>query len=55
MDYAKKTTGIGKIVYPTGNYEQDMAEIMDFYAGINPKYPELFSVDRRYHSEEKDA
>ena len=55
MDYAKKTTGIGKIVYPTGNYEQDMAEIMDFYAGINPKYPELFSVDRRYHSDEKDV
>ncbi len=25
MDYAKKKTGVGKIVYPTGDYEKDMA------------------------------
>ena len=49
MDYEKKKTGVGKIVYPTGDYEQDMAEIMDFYAQINPKHPELFSVDTRYY------
>lgn len=34
MDYAKKKTGVGKIVYPTGDYEKDMAEIMDFYAQL---------------------
>lgn len=50
MDYDKKTTGVGKIIYPTGDYEKDMAEIMAFYAQINPKFPELFSVDIRYHS-----
>lgn len=49
MDYAKKKTGVGKIVYPTGDYEKDMVEIMDFYAQITPKFPELFSVDTRYH------
>lgn len=54
MDYEKKTTGVGKIIYPTGNYEQDMAEIMAFYAGIHPKFPELFSVDTRYYSAKKD-
>lgn len=48
MDYAKKKTGIGKIVYPSGNYEKDMAEIMDFYATIHAKFPENFSVDQRY-------
>lgn len=48
MDYAKKKTGVGKIVYPTGNYEKDMAEIMSFYAEINAKFPENFSVDQRY-------
>ena len=48
MDYAKKKTGVGKMIYPTGNYEQDMAEIMAFYAQINPKFPELFSVDQRF-------
>ena len=48
MDYNKKKTGIGKIVYPTGDYEKDMAEIMAFYAQINPKHPSLFSVDTRF-------
>ena len=48
MDYAKKKTGVGKMIYPTGNYEQDMAEIMAFYAEINAKHPEKFSVDQRY-------
>ena len=53
MDYDKKTTGVGKIIYPTGDYEKDMAEIMAFYAQINPKFPELFSVDIRYHSSQE--
>ncbi|WAU72464.1 MULTISPECIES: 1-acyl-sn-glycerol-3-phosphate acyltransferase [unclassified Acinetobacter] len=48
MDYAKKKTGVGKIVYPTGDYEKDMVEIMSFYAEINAKFPEKFSVDQRY-------
>lgn len=48
MDYAKKKTGVGKIVYPTGDYEKDMVEIMSFYADINAKFPEKFSVDQRY-------
>jgi len=52
MDYEKKKTGVGKIVYPTGDYEKDMAEIMQFYAQISPKFPEDFSVDRRYYSAE---
>ncbi|MFD1437638.1 1-acyl-sn-glycerol-3-phosphate acyltransferase [Acinetobacter terrae] len=51
MDYAKKKTGVGKIVYPTGDYEKDMAEIMDFYSQINAKFPENFSVDQRYYTE----
>jgi 1-acyl-sn-glycerol-3-phosphate acyltransferase len=49
MDYDKKRTGVGKIVYPTGDYEKDMAEIMAFYVEIQPKFPECFSVDQRYY------
>lgn len=51
MDYAKKKTGVGKIVYPSGDYEKDMAEIMAFYAQIQAKFPEQFSVDTRYYHE----
>ena len=32
-----------------GDYEKDMAEIMAFYADIEPKFPECFSVDQRYY------
>ena len=51
MDYEKKKTGVGKIVYPTGDFEKDMAEIMAFYAQVQAKFPESFSVDTRYYSE----
>lgn len=50
MDYAKKKTGVGKIIYPTGDFEKDMTEIMAFYAEIHAKFPEKFSVDQRYTS-----
>ncbi|MEN8427828.1 1-acyl-sn-glycerol-3-phosphate acyltransferase [Acinetobacter schindleri] len=49
MDYEQKKAGVGKIIHPTGNFEKDMAEIMDFYVGIQAKFPEEFSVDQRYY------
>lgn len=49
MDYEQKKAGVGKIIHPTGNFEKDMAEIMDFYAGIQAKFPKEFSVDQRYY------
>lgn len=48
MDYAKQKTGVGKIIYPSGDMQQDMREIMQFYANISPKFPEQFSLDQRY-------
>lgn len=51
MDYAQKKCGVGKIVYPSGDMEKDMAEIMAFYASIAGKFPEQFSVDTRYYAE----
>jgi 1-acyl-sn-glycerol-3-phosphate acyltransferase len=48
MDYAKQKTGVGKVIYPSGDMQKDMQEIMAFYADIQPKFPEDFSVDQRY-------
>ena len=48
MEKKKKKTGVGKIVHPTGDFEKDMTEIMAFYAEINAKFPEKFSIDQRY-------
>lgn len=44
LDYAKKEAGIGKMFYPTGNYEKDIEDIKDFYRGITAKHPEKSSV-----------
>ena len=48
MDYAHKKTGVGKIIYPSGDMQKDMAEIMQFYSTLNAKFPDQFSVDHRY-------
>ncbi|TAE01273.1 MAG: glycerol acyltransferase [Bacteroidetes bacterium] len=49
VDYKNKIAGVGKVIFPTGDFEKEMREIMDFYKEITPKYPERFSVDLRYN------
>lgn len=44
LDYAKKEAGIGKLFYPTGNYQADIEEIKSYYRGITAKHPEKSSV-----------
>lgn len=39
INYAKKEIGLGPIFYPTGNMEQDIAAIQNFYRTIPGKYP----------------
>ena len=48
MDYQKKQTGIGMCFMPTGNLDEDMKRIMDFYTGVQGKFPENFTTDVRY-------
>ncbi len=40
MDYAKRTSGLGPVIVPTGDYEADMAPAFAFYAGVQGKHPE---------------
>ena len=40
LDYKKKHAGVGPMVYPTGNTEQDINEIKDFYRDKTARYPE---------------
>jgi 1-acyl-sn-glycerol-3-phosphate acyltransferase len=40
LDYRRKVGGIGPVVHTTGNMEEDMKIIQDFYAGIEGKYPQ---------------
>jgi 1-acyl-sn-glycerol-3-phosphate acyltransferase len=39
LDYAKKEAGIGPVIYPTGNMEQDMEQIQTFFKDKKGKYP----------------
>lgn len=45
LDYSKKEAGIGPIIYPTGDYHQDMLQIQEFYSTITPKNPETYKVN----------
>jgi len=40
LDYRRRAGGIGPVVYPTGDIEEDMKIIREFYSGITGKYPE---------------
>ena len=44
IDYKKKEAGIGSVLYPTGNYENDLKFIEDYYRNITAKYPENFNL-----------
>lgn len=40
LDYKNKVAGIGPTFYPTGNLDEDIEKIKDFYRPIKGKYPE---------------
>ncbi len=48
LDYKNKIAGVGKMIYPSGDMQKDMKEIMAFYKNIPAKFPEKFSVDLDY-------
>jgi 1-acyl-sn-glycerol-3-phosphate acyltransferase len=44
LDYKKKEGGLGPVIYPSGDYEKDLATIQDFYRSKNARYPEKFNL-----------
>jgi len=44
-DYRRKECGIGRMFFPTGDYERDLAEIKDFYRDMTGKHPENYNPD----------
>lgn len=44
LDYRKKEGGIGMMVEPTGNFEEDFKIIEDFYRGKQARHPEKFNL-----------
>jgi 1-acyl-sn-glycerol-3-phosphate acyltransferase len=40
LDYKKKVAGIGPIIYPNGNMDEQIEEMKEFGRTVTPKYPE---------------
>jgi hypothetical protein len=40
LDYKKKHVGVGPTFHPTGNMEEDIEKIKDYYRSKAAKYPE---------------
>lgn len=45
LDYGRKNAGFGKLFYPTGDYQKDLAEIKDFYRQFTARHPEKSSLN----------
>lgn len=54
-DWKTKTLGLGKIIHLTDSFENDMHEIMNFYAAMEGKIIEKFAVDQRFLSSPSDS
>lgn len=43
LDYKRGISGVGPIIWPTGDYDADLRQIADFYRDITPRNPEFAS------------
>lgn len=48
FDFRRKRIIVGKLMYPTGDKDKEIQELMDFYLTITPKYPELGIDENTY-------
>jgi 1-acyl-sn-glycerol-3-phosphate acyltransferase len=49
LDYSQKIAGFGELFYPTGDYQQDLVRIQNYYRQFRPKYPEKSSLSEHSH------
>ncbi len=45
IDYKKKQIGVGKLIYPNGNYEVDRPYLKSFYQQVTARHPEKFDIN----------
>jgi 1-acyl-sn-glycerol-3-phosphate acyltransferase len=53
LDYGPRVGGFGRVVWPTGDLDADMAVFRSFYADIQGKYPDNVG-EVRFRTEERD-
>jgi hypothetical protein len=47
VDFGRKETGLGPVVFPTGDYEADLLPVYEFYEGITPLHPDRYESPLR--------
>ena len=48
LDYKKKEVGIKEVIRDTSDIKKTMKVINKMYKNLNPKYPENFTLDKRF-------
>ena len=51
LDYKTKTGSIGKLLYPSGDFDRHFKIIQDFYKDKTAKHPEKFNLSPIYRNE----
>lgn len=53
LDYKRKVCSLEKVIYPSGDYDKDLAEIWDYYRSckVMGKHPELFNLYDDYKND----
>lgn len=52
LDYSKKIAGLGPVIYPSGDYDEDMKKIEAFYADKVARHPEKFNLSPMYRNQQ---
>lgn len=55
LDYSKKIAGLGPVIYPSGDYDEDLRKIQAFYAEKVAKHPAQFNLSAMYRTGETTA
>lgn len=45
LDYRSRRGGVGPVIYPSGNYEEDLAEIEKYYYGMHGLHKGKFNLE----------
>jgi 1-acyl-sn-glycerol-3-phosphate acyltransferase len=51
LDYSKKVAGLGPVIFPSGDYEEDLKKIQEFYHDKVARHPEQFNLSAMYRKE----
>jgi 1-acyl-sn-glycerol-3-phosphate acyltransferase len=55
LDYSKKIAGLGPVIFPSGDYDEDLKKIQDFYSDKVARHPEKFNLSSMYQKAENQA